>query len=228
MARPPRPAGDKPASRLVERALKPAVFVAALLPLALLLWRFRQDDLGANPLSTITNSTGEWTLRFLCITLAVTPLRRLTGWNQLQRVRRMLGLFAFFYACLHLTTYLWLDKFFAWREILPDVVKRKFITAGFTGWLLMLPLAATSFGAAVRWLGGKRWQKLHRLAYAAAAAGVVHYFWLVKADHRLPLTYGAVLAALLALRLPPVAARLPRLRARFRGPPAPTGVEDTA
>jgi len=149
----------------------------------------------------ITRSTGKWTLTFLLITLSVTPLRKLAGMPWLIRFRRMLGLYAFFYGTLHLMTYVWLDKFFDVHEMLHDILKRRFITAGMTGWILMLPLALTSTTGWIRRLGGKRWQKLHRLIYFSAAAGIIHFIWLVKADLRRPLTYGAVLAALLMYRL---------------------------
>jgi sulfoxide reductase heme-binding subunit YedZ len=160
---------------------------------------FRQD-LGANPIEFITHRTGDWTLRFLFITLAVTPLRKLLGVPDLIRFRRMLGLFAFFYGSMHLMTYLWLDKFFDLAGILDDVGKRRFIMAGFTGFVLMVPLAVTSTSGWIRRLGGKRWQLLHRLVYVAAVAGVVHYYWLVKSDVRLPLLYGLILAVLLGSR----------------------------
>jgi methionine sulfoxide reductase heme-binding subunit len=149
----------------------------------------------------ITRSTGKWTLTFLLITLAVTPVRKLTGMPWLIRFRRMLGLFAFFYGSLHLMTYVWLDKFFDVHAMLHDITKRKFITAGMTAWACMLPLALTSTTGWIRRMGGKRWQKLHRLIYLSAAAGVVHFIWLVKADLRRPLTYGAFLFILLGYRL---------------------------
>jgi sulfoxide reductase heme-binding subunit YedZ len=148
----------------------------------------------------ITRTTGRWTLTFLLITLSVTPLRKLSGWPWLVRFRRMLGLFAFFYGTLHLTTYVWLDKFFDVHAMLHDIAKRRFITAGMTGWTLMLPLALTSTAGWIRRLGGKRWQQIHRLIYFSAMAGVVHFIWLIKADLRRPLTYGAILAILLAYR----------------------------
>lgn len=187
--------------------MKPLVFLLCLTPLAGLAWRGFSGSLGTNPIETITHATGDWTLRFLLITLAVTPLRRLLGAPGLVRYRRMLGLFAFFYGCLHLLTYLWLDKFFAWGEIVADVGKRPFITAGFTAFALMAPLAVTSTAGWIRRLGGRRWQLLHRLVYFSAAAGVVHYYWLVKSDVRRPLAYGAVLALLLGARLAVKSAR---------------------
>ncbi len=181
-------------------ALKPLVFLVCLGPLATLAWKVTQQNLGANPVDVITRSTGKWTLTFLLITLAISPLRKLSGMPWLIRFRRMLGLFAFFYGSLHLTTYVWLDKFFDVQAMLHDIAKRKFITAGMTAWACMLPLAITSTTGWIRRLGGKRWQKLHRLIYLSAAAGVIHFIWLVKADLRRPLTYGAVLALLLAYR----------------------------
>jgi sulfoxide reductase heme-binding subunit YedZ len=183
------------------RWLKPIVFLACLVPVGHLLWGFFHDGLGANPIEYITHSTGDWTLRFLLITLLITPLRKLTRQYWLIRYRRMLGLFAFFYGCLHLMTYVWLDKFFEFREMLADVGKRPFITAGFTAFLLMVPLALTSTAWAVRKLGGKRWQNLHRLIYVSAIAGVIHYRWLVKADATKPYQYAAILGVLLLYRV---------------------------
>jgi methionine sulfoxide reductase heme-binding subunit len=182
------------------RALKLPVFLGCLVPALVLTWKGFHDGLGANPIDVITRSTGRWTLTFLLITLGVTPVRKLTGLIWLIRFRRMLGLYAFFYGSLHLMTYVWLDKFFDVHEMLHDIVKRRFITAGLTAWLLMLPLAITSTTGWIRRMGGKRWQKLHRLIYFSAAAGVVHFIWLVKADLRRPLTYGAILAMLLVYR----------------------------
>jgi sulfoxide reductase heme-binding subunit YedZ len=181
---------------------KPAVFLACLIPLGRLAWKGFEGRLGANPIEVITHSTGDWTLIFLCITLSVTPVRRFFGLPWLIRYRRMLGLFAFFHALLHFMTYIWLDKFFAGGEIVKDVYKRPFITAGFTAFLLLLPLAATSTAGMVRRLGGRRWQLLHRLIYVSACAGVIHYYWLVKSDVRLPLLYGAIVAFLMACRIP--------------------------
>lgn len=183
------------------RALKVAAFLSCLGPVLVLTWKGFHDGLGANPIDVITRTTGKWTLTFLLITLSVTPVRKLSGMTWLIRFRRMLGNFAFFYGSLHLMTYVWLDKFFDVHEMLHDIAKRRFITAGLTAWLLMLPLAITSTKGWIRRLGGKRWQMLHRLIYFSAAAGVIHFIWLVKADLRRPLTYGAILAALLAYRL---------------------------
>lgn len=193
------------------RWLKPVVFLVCLIPFGVLLYQFfglHPTDmttwgagLGANPVEALEHGTGDWTLRFILITLAITPLRRLLRLPSLIRFRRMFGLFAFFYACLHFATYLGLDKFLNIHEILADVAKRKYITVGFTAFVLLVPLAFTSTAGWIRRLGGKRWRALHRLIYASAIAGVIHYLWLVKADIRKPLIYGAILAVLLAYRL---------------------------
>src|SRR5215472_12568558 len=183
------------------RLLKLPVFVACLGPAFVLTWKGFHHLLGANPIDVITRTTGHWTLNFLLITLAITPVRRITSMAWLIRFRRMLGLFAFFYGSLHLMTYVWLDKFFDVHEMLHDIAKRRFITAGMTAWALMLPLALTSTKGWIRRLGGKHWQKLHRLIYFSAAAGVVHFIWLVKADLRRPFTYGAVLLLLIVYRV---------------------------
>jgi sulfoxide reductase heme-binding subunit YedZ len=186
---------------LTSRRTKVPVFVLCLIPALLLAWRALNGDLSANPIEFVTHWTGDWTIRFLCITLAITPLRKLLRLPELIRFRRMLGLFGFFYASLHFLTWFVLDKFFEWNEILKDVVKRPFITAGFTAFVLLIPLAVTSTTGWIRRLGGKRWQMLHRLIYVSACAGVVHYYWLVKSDIRLPLLYGAIVTVLLAYRL---------------------------
>jgi methionine sulfoxide reductase heme-binding subunit len=187
--------------RLQRFLQKAPVVVAGLAPVAWLAWAAVQGRLGANPISELTKETGTWTLRFVVLTLAITPVRKLTGWNLLVRYRRMLGLFAFFYGTLHLVTYVWFDQFFDVASITKDVLKRPFITVGFAAFLLMVPLALTSTTGWIRRLGGKRWQALHRLVYATAVLGVVHYWWLVKADISRPLTYGVILATLLAARL---------------------------
>lgn len=180
---------------------KPLLFTACLLPFLWLLWLGVAGDLGANPIETITRFTGRWTLRLLLITLAVTPLRGLTGWGWLLRFRRMLGLFAFFYAVLHFATYLVLDQFFHWPSIVEDIAERPYITVGFTSLLLLVPLAVTSTNRMMRRLGGRRWQALHRLVYVIAVGGILHFTWLIKADYARPLVYGAVLALLLGYRL---------------------------
>jgi sulfoxide reductase heme-binding subunit YedZ len=180
---------------------KPVVFLICLGPLATLGWRALHGELTANPIEFITHATGDWTLRFLIITLCVTPFRKILHLPELIRFRRMLGLFAFFYACLHFTTYIWLDKFFDLSEMWKDIAKRKYITVGFTAFLLLIPLAITSTAGWIRRLGGKRWQQLHRLIYFSATLGVIHYYWLVKSAIIRPLTYGAIVAVLLLWRL---------------------------
>jgi methionine sulfoxide reductase heme-binding subunit len=181
--------------------LKIIVWALCLSPVCLLAWKATHDLLGANPLSEITLTTGHWTLYLLLTTLAISPLRKITRFNWLIRFRRLVGLFTFFYGCLHLMTYLWFDKAFDLHEIVKDIYKRPFITAGMTAWILMLPLALTSTGASIRWLGGKRWQKLHRLIYFSAIAGVVHFWWLVKRDLTRPEIMAAILTLLLAFRI---------------------------
>jgi len=193
------------------RYLKIILFLLSLVPFAVLSWRFFGPhpldmstwgaQLGANPIETLEHGFGDWTLRFLLITLSITPLRKLTRRPELIRFRRMLGLFAFFYGCLHFSVYLVVDKFFNWHEILEDIGRRKFITVGFTAFVLLIPLAVTSTAGWIRRLGGKRWQMLHRLIYVSAICGVIHYLWLVKADIRKPLEYGAILVVLLSYRL---------------------------
>ena len=180
---------------------KLVVFLLCLLPLVALGWRALHGELTANPIEFITHATGDWTLRFLVITLCVTPFRKILRLPELIRFRRMLGLFAFFYACLHFTTYIWLDKFFDLSEMWKDIAKRKYITVGFTAFLLLIPLAITSTAGWIRRLGGKRWQQLHRLIYFSAALGVIHYYWLVKSAVIRPLTYGAIVTVLLLWRL---------------------------
>jgi sulfoxide reductase heme-binding subunit YedZ len=183
------------------RLLRVAVFFGCLAPLGRLGWKGYAGMLGANPIEVITHSTGDWTMILLLTTLSITPLRKLTGQYGLIRLRRMIGLFAFFYACLHFTTYIWLDKFFDWHAMLADIGKRRFITVGFLGFVLLIPLALTSTAGWIRRLGGRRWQRLHQLIYITAVAGVIHYIWLVKADLRKPLQYAVVLAVLLTYRL---------------------------
>lgn len=184
-----------------NRWLKPLVFALCLVPVARLGWKGYSADLGANPIEVITHSTGLWTLIFLLITLSITPLRKLARQPWLIQYRRMLGLFAFFYGSLHLTTYLWLDKFFDVHEIVKDVYKRPFITAGFTAFVLMVPLAVTSTKGWIRRLGGKRWNVLHKLIYLSATAGVVHFWWLVKKDITQPVEYAIALSVLLGYRV---------------------------
>lgn len=181
--------------------VKAALFVASLFPLLRLSWFAFSDQLGANPIELITRSLGTWTLVFLLITLSITPLRKLSGWNWLIKLRRMAGLFAFFYALLHFITYIWLDQFFDLSSIYKDVIKRPFITIGFAAFILLIPLAVTSTNAMMKKLGGKNWQILHRLVYLIAVFAVVHYWWLVKKDLTQPIIYATVLAVLLGYRL---------------------------
>ncbi len=216
--------------RAIRFGLKPVVFLAALAPFFYLVWAAYTGNLSANPLADLTNETGVWTLRFVCLTLAITPLRKLTGWNVLIKFRRMVGLYAFFYGCLHLLTYVIVDRFAGldqaggWVEALggghvpgaalvastarslaksvgEDIYKRPFITIGFAAWLTMLPLAITSTTGWIRRLGGKRWNRLHRLVYLTGILGPLHYWWLVKADVSRPLTYAAGVAVLLGARV---------------------------
>jgi Predicted membrane protein len=216
---------------IVRRILKPALFLAAFAPCAWLLWAAGMGALSADPLAELTHETGIWTLRFLCATLAVTPLRRLTGWNAVIRFRRMLGLYAFFYGTLHLLIYVIADRFAGldlasdlrvWTAarglgaaIGADVFKRPFITMGFTAWACMAPLAATSTARMIRYLGGRRWRLLHRLIYVAAITGVVHYWWSVKADIRRPEIYAVLLGSLLVIRLWPIRSGKARASARL-------------
>jgi len=181
--------------------IKAAVWISCLTPLGRLLYKGFSGGLGANPIEFITLSTGIWTLSFLLVTLSITPLRKLTRQAWLIKLRRLTGLFAFFYGCLHFTTYIWLDKFFDLQDMLKDVSKRPFITAGFLAFALLIPLAATSTAGAIRRLGGRRWQRLHRLIYVSATAGVVHFWWKVKADTREPAIYAAALTLLFGVRL---------------------------
>ena len=183
------------------RFTKIALFLAALVPLGRLAWKAFHDGLGANPIEVITHSTGDWTLIFVLTTLSITPLRRITRQYWLIGVRRMIGLFAFFYGTLHFLTYIWLDKFFDVHEMLKDIAKRRFITVGFSAFVLMIPLALTSTAWSIRRLGGKNWLRLHRLIYFTGILAVVHYTWLVKADRRKPIEYGIVLGILLAYRV---------------------------
>jgi len=180
---------------------KVLLWAACLAPVFWLGWRAWNEDLTANPIEYITHYTGNWTLRLIVTTLAVSPLRKLFNLPSLIRYRRPVGLFAFFYGSLHFLTYFWLDKFFDMHAILKDVAKRPFITAGFTAFVCLVPLAITSTAGWIRRLGGKRWRNLHRLIYVTAIAGVAHYYWLVKSDHRLPILYGTLVAAELAYRL---------------------------
>jgi sulfoxide reductase heme-binding subunit YedZ len=204
-------------TNVLRFVIKPLVFAASLLPAAWLVWAGLTGNLSANPLSDLTNETGVWTLRFLCITLAITPARKLTGWNTVIKFRRMAGLFAFFYGTLHFLTYAIADRFAGLdfpdgivamstvknlaASVTADIYKRPFITIGFSAFVLMVPLAITSTAGMIRRLGGKRWNALHRLVYVSAAFGALHYWWLVKADVSRPLIYAAIVALLLGVRL---------------------------
>jgi len=181
--------------------IKPPLFIACLAPLAWYAWGAQADTLGANPIEAVTRGLGTWALNFLLITLTVTPLRKFSGWAWLGRLRRMLGLFAFFYAVLHLSTYLWFDQFFDWPAIAKDILKRPFITVGMISFALLVPLAATSNAFAIRKLGGRRWQELHRSVYLIGILAVLHYFWMVKADVSKPLIYAVIVGILLGLRV---------------------------
>ena len=180
---------------------KPVLFLLCTLPFCVLVYNGFTGNLTANPIKEITHFTGEWALRFLLITLSITPLRKLTRRNALVRFRRMLGLFAFFYACLHFCTYLVLDQFFDWNEIVLDVAKRPYITVGFTAFVLLIPLAVTSTNKMAQRLGNN-WRRLHSLIYPSAILVIFHYLWLVKADILPPVIYGLILCLLLALRWP--------------------------
>ncbi|MTW09629.1 sulfoxide reductase heme-binding subunit YedZ [Pseudoduganella eburnea] len=182
--------------------IKSIAFVLALLPFFALAYLVAADRL-VEPLQYITRNTGSWTLYFLCITLAVTPLRRISSWNWLLKLRRMMGLYAFFYALLHFTTFLWFDHFFDVQEMLKDVAKRPFITVGFTAFVLLVPLAVTSTNAMVRRLGGKRWQALHKLVYVIAPLGILHFWWMRagKHDFNKPILFGLIVLALLGIRV---------------------------
>lgn len=187
---------------LLHPACKPVLFGVLLLPLAWLVWGAATDTLGANPAEALIRDTGSWTLRGLCLTLAITPLRQATGWTALLRLRRMLGVFTFAYGALHFVCYAWLDMALVPADIVRDIVKRPFILVGSAALLLMLPLAATSFDRAVRALGGARWRALHRAVYGVAGLAIVHFFWMRqgKNDFAEVLVYAAILAALMAWR----------------------------
>ena len=186
---------------LVRRVIKPVLYVAAVLPLAWILFALFTGRVMGDQVKFLQHATGDTVLTCLMLTLAITPLRRVTGWNEIIRVRRMIGLTAFWYACLHLTTYLVFDQLLDPMEIAEDIAKHPWVLVGFTGFLCLVPLAITSTNGWIRRLGGKRWNRLHRLVYVAAIAGVLHYLWLVKKDVTAPLTYGAVLTVLLLVRV---------------------------
>jgi methionine sulfoxide reductase heme-binding subunit len=220
---------------LTSKWTKVVVFLLCLVPAGRLVWLAvhallqglpLETYLSANPIEFITHRTGDWLLRFIVITLAITPLRRLLKMPQLIRFRRMLGLFAFFYGCLHFSTWMVLDKFFDWSDMWADVHKRPFITVGFLGFLLMVPLAVTSTAGWIRRLGGKRWQMLHRAIYVTAIAGVVHYYWLVKSDVHKPIEYGLLIGVLLLWRLwDAMMGRRKQLATGRAGRPEPTTAE---
>jgi methionine sulfoxide reductase heme-binding subunit len=188
-------------SLLISKWTKVAVFAICLIPFCDLVWRSIKNNLGANPVEYLQHATGDWTLRFLVFTLCITPFRKLFHLPDLIRFRRMLGLFAFCYFSLHFLTYLGPDQSFDFSGMLKDVAKRPFITVGFLGFVLLIPLAITSTTGWIRRLGGKRWQMLHRAIYVSAVAGVIHYYWLVKSDVRKPVFYGALVGILLLWRL---------------------------
>jgi sulfoxide reductase heme-binding subunit YedZ len=190
-------------SLLGQSQAKPFIFVLCTLPFFYLLWGASNDALGANPAEYLIRATGDWTLRFLCITLAVTPLRVATAIPELLRMRRMLGLFVYFYVSIHLLCYGWLDMGFEWIDIAADIAKRPFILVGFTAFVLLTPLAATSFNRGIRWLGAKRWQLLHRAVYGVAVLAILHFYWMRagKSNFAEVIVYGAILAALLLWRV---------------------------
>ncbi len=196
-----KPDSTKRLTAKPDRWFKPLVFVLCLVPLAWLIGRAVTGDLGANPIETIARFLGDWALRFLLIALSVTPARILTGWNAVGRLRRMLGLFAFFYVVLHLSSYIGLDQFFYWMGIWQDIVKRVYITLGMAAVLMLLPLAVTSTDAMAKRLGGRSWRRLHQLVYPAAILGVIHFFMMIKADYTEPVIYAMVLSLLFGVRL---------------------------
>lgn len=180
---------------------KVLLFINSLVPLALLSWDAYHKKLGANPYEFVTRTTGMLTLVFLMISLAVTPLRKISGWNFLVKFRRMLGLYAFFYGFLHLMTYIWFDRFFNFKSMVGDIIQRPFIAIGMASFFLLIPLAITSTNGMVKRLGGKRWNRLHKLVYPTGVGGVIHYYMIVKSDTRVPLTFAFVLALLLGYRI---------------------------
>ena len=186
--------------KTVRRIAKPLVFTLCLVPFAWLIAEFFQGQLGANPIQTLLRELGDWALRFLLIGLAITPIRVVTGWREPLRYRRMIGLFAFFYAFLHLASYIGLDQFFDWRIIGEEIAKRPFITIGMAAFALLIPLAATSTKGMIKRIGARHWKALHRAVYVVGALGVVHFYMMTKADFREPIVYGAILAALLIVR----------------------------
>lgn len=194
------PSSRNRAQRMVRLA-KPVLFAACLGPLVWLAWQWWAGGLGANPIEATNRFLGDWALRFLLVTLAITPVKELSGWTRLATFRRMLGLYAFAYALLHFASYVGLDQFFDWAEIGADIAKRNYITCGLAAFVILAVLAATSPAAAIKRLGAARWKRLHRLVYVAGALGCLHYLMMVKADIRLPLVYVGILAVLLGCRL---------------------------
>ena len=186
--------------KALRRIAKAMVFTICLVPFAWLVWEFFHGQLGVNPIQTLLRELGDWTLRFLLIGLAITPVRVVTGWGEPMHYRRMIGLFTFFYAVLHLSSYIGLDQFFDWRLIGEEIVKRPFITIGMIGVALLIPLAATSTSGMVKRLGARRWKMLHRAVYVVGVLGVIHFYMMIKADFSEPIIYGAILAALLGVR----------------------------
>ena len=188
---------------LLHRAVKPVLFALALLPFVVLLWGALANTLGANPAEALIRGTGDWVLRFLCLTLAITPLRDWTGWTALIRLRRMLGVFAYFYVVLHFFSYAWLDMSLVWADIVRDIPKRPFVLVGALALLLMTPLAATSFNRAIKALGAKRWKALHKSVYAIVLLGLLHFFWMRAAKNNFDewSVYAAIVAVLLGWRL---------------------------
>jgi methionine sulfoxide reductase heme-binding subunit len=186
---------------LASKWTKVVVFLVCLVPFACLVWRALHANLGANPVEFVQHATGDWTLRFLILTLSITPLRKLFSIPELIRFRRMLGLLAFFYVCLHFLTYIGPDQSFNMGGMWKDIQKRRYITVGFTAFVLLIPLAITSTAGWIRRLGGRRWQMLHRAIYVSAVCGVIHYYWLVKSDVRKPVFYAAIVTVLLAWRI---------------------------
>lgn len=183
----------------MPKYIKPLVFIVCLIPLVMLIWDGFHDALGANPIEKITHRTGDWTLRFLLVTLSITPVRKIFGWKQLIRLRRMFGLFAFFYVCIHFSIWIVFDHFFDLDEISKDIVKRPYITVGFAAFVLLIPLAVTSTNKMMKRLG-KRWKQLHQLVYVIAVLGILHYLWLVKADVLQPVIHATILLILLSIR----------------------------
>jgi sulfoxide reductase heme-binding subunit YedZ len=187
-------------SAITRRFLKPVVFMLSGLPVLWLCWLALNNGLGANPIEKLIRYNGDWALRFLLIGLVVTPLRLVTGWTEIARVRRMLGLFAFFYVCLHLSAYVGLDRFFDWSAIWADIIKRVYITVGMGAFLTLIPLAMTSTAGMVKRMGAKSWRRMHRVIYFTTIAAIIHYIMMLKAGYQEPAIYGAILAVLLAIR----------------------------